>query len=100
MNVIGKRVTVTVKGFGSKEGVIDDYAPNEHRMRPYHVVFDDGMDGYFDGFECGFLTWASVAEASRPTSLQFAALSTSVVATGGETLLAMGDGSLTAHHRP
>lgn len=95
MDTTGKRVTVTVDGFGSKSGIIDNTAFGEHRPRPYHVTFDDGMSGWFDGEQCGLYQWVSAAEASRTPCLggiSFVPPESSVSTENQATQFRMGDG--------
>lgn len=56
MGVLGASVTVTVKGFGSKSGTIDQYDHDKQSARPYHVTFRDGQGGWFDASQVSFDT--------------------------------------------
>lgn len=56
-NVVGKRIIVSVSGFGSREGVIDKHDPKDHPHNPYHVFFQAAAEGWFDDVECGFINW-------------------------------------------
>lgn len=60
MAVVGASVIVTVQGFGSKQGKVNKYDRETRPMAPYHVVFLDGMSGWFSPAQVSFDTSAKI----------------------------------------
>jgi hypothetical protein len=66
-------VTVTVEGFGSKNGLLDQIDRVDHGTRPYHVRFEDGQAGWFDQTQI-VITQAPPAHVVRPVDPFVAAI--------------------------